>query len=261
MESIIKFNELDSNNVNLEYKKNKLLITYANTELYLYTPITYLPFGVNTTYSNHFIDISLSTDNNDIQIFSNQLLNLEKKFQEEYLIKRSLLNTNKTNFIFTSNIKRKNGFSKFLRSKIYKKNDDYDTEIYYENNIPLNNFQFDKLKESFCSFLLKITGIWEMNDKWGYNVRIVHIYINQIKELLNYSFLSDNEDDENNNNTNSSLDSIDIDDNVEMNSNKKNSIENADNNHNCLNRSNSKTIQDNIKSEVKKQIKKNMRSK
>ncbi len=193
MESIINFKDINPKKISIEYKKNKFKIEYMTNQFYFNTPSLYIPYGINNNYKTHYIDVCINDDNNETQNFRSKILAIENMIQEEYNLKKKVNLGSNNKKIFISNIKKN---KENLRLKIKQSSqDNYICDVYHDSNEKKKNFNYKFLNQSFCAFLINIGDIWEYENNWGYNLYIHHIYIYIIKELIDYSFLSDDEND------------------------------------------------------------------
>lgn len=192
MESIINYKDINPKKLSIEFKKNKFMVEYYDNKFNFNTPSLFLPHGINQNYKSHFIDVCINVDNNDTQLFRSKIIAIEKIIEEEYYLKKKIYSSKDYKRKFISNIKKN---QEYLKLKIKQSDNKYLLDIYHDSNQKKINFNYKLLNQSFCSFLLSIGDIWEYENSWGYNLYINHIYIYIIKDLIEYSFISDDEDD------------------------------------------------------------------
>lgn len=193
MESIIDFKNININSISLEIKSKRYIINYNHADLYILTPILNLPYGLNSKFKKNFIDLNLNVDNNETQIFRSKIINLEKKIRDEYDLKKKFNASDNYNRTFNSNIKKISN-EEFLRLKINNNTEKDFPDIFFNSNQKIIDFNLDNLNRSYCSFLLRIRGIWEFKDNYGIYIDIINIYIDEIKCFNKYSFISDDDD-------------------------------------------------------------------
>ena len=150
-------------NHNISYKNSKNVVK----KLIIKTPKLYLPFGIDKTDKDYFLNVQLRKTNNkeynkELELFEECIMNIET------LIKTKL------NKPINSQIRYKDGYDPIISFKIKKYKDKITTEIKQNDRF----FNFYKItKGMYLDSEIIIDKVWIYNDIIYYKIKLKKINI------------------------------------------------------------------------------------
>lgn len=150
-------------NHNISYKNSKNVVK----KLIIKTPKLYLPFGIDKTDKDYFLNVQLRKTNNkeynkELQLFEECIMNIET------LIKTKL------NKPINSQIRYKDGYDPIISFKVIKNKNKITTEIKQNNSF----FNFYKItKGMYLDYEIIIDKVWIYNDIIYYKIKLKKINI------------------------------------------------------------------------------------
>lgn len=183
MESIIESSKLTLESLSVTLKNKYTHIKYNDQSLLLKTPIMISPFGIVNIHNNYYFDLSLRSNNSDVEKFYKWIRDFESRIKD--LVQS--VNTQLKSDNFVSCLKNNSDDGQNLRTKIDFQKQSFLLDIFYNNHI--DKSLIDKLKKSSLYCLLKCQPIWNLDSKWGYSWRVLKIFVKNIHPLNEYAFI------------------------------------------------------------------------
>jgi len=139
-------------------------IKLNNKYIELWTPKLYVPFGLETKFNNHFLNLELKGDNY-VKLFEYFIETFETKLIE-------LLNIQKEEF---NSQLRYTKLNSMLYTKVYEKYKKIITQVKDKNGNFINIF--DITNDIYIRANLIIDKLWFINNKYYYKFKLKEIII------------------------------------------------------------------------------------
>jgi len=145
--------------------KNSYDIKYNSNTIDFWTPILFIPFGLDNKYNNFFLNCELDNDTNNMKIFEYFIEQLENKFIELLNIQKHQLNS-QLRYTDTNSI---------LYTKFLEKSKQIITIIKDSKN----NYKtiYDIEKNMNCKLKLSLNKLWCKSEKYYYKYSIKEIIL------------------------------------------------------------------------------------
>ena len=159
---------MDYKNINIdEIKiipsiKDSYDIEYQGKQIYINSPILYIPFGIEKFYNAYSLNLQIR----NCQEFENFIESLEK-----HLINILKISEDK----FTSQLRKNNKHDTILYTKILNKNDKILCDVKSRSGEYLNIFNLGKDIE--CQVKLFIDKVWFIKGKYTYKLKVKELCV------------------------------------------------------------------------------------
>ena len=139
-------------------------IKLNNKYIELWTPKLYVPFGLETKFNNHFLNLELKGDNY-VKLFEYFIESFENKLIE-------LLDIQKDDF---NSQLRYTKINSILYTKVYEKYKKIITEVKTKDGSFINIFNIDK--DIYIKAKLIVDKLWIIKNKYYYKFKLKEIII------------------------------------------------------------------------------------
>tara|TARA_B110000285_G_scaffold180357_1_gene203369 strand:+ start:504 stop:995 length:492 start_codon:yes stop_codon:yes gene_type:complete len=162
----MKFEDIKFDNITIEKSvKTSFNIKLNNNTIDFWTPILYVPFGLEQKYNNYFLNLELKDDNKYVELFQYFIESFESKLIELLNIPKEQFNSQ---LRYTDN-------NNILYTKVYQHYKKIITNVKSKGGENMNLFNIDK--DCYVCVNLMVDKLWFINNMYYYKFKLKDIII------------------------------------------------------------------------------------